>query len=214
MTLHELRRNYTFGELTRAGLSPDPIEQFQKWFDELRQADLPEWFESNAMTLSTCRDSGGVSSRIVLLKSISSQGFTFFSNYRSAKAKQLEANPRAALNFFWPMFERQVRIEGQVHKVASDISDDYFQQRPRRSQLGAIASPQSEVIGESELLAQRVEELEKQYLNQTIPRPAHWGGFILTPDVFEFWQGKPSRLHDRFQYRWTSASWKIERLAP
>jgi len=214
MTLHELRRNYTFGEMTRQSLALTPIEQFQRWFDELRQADLPEWFESNAMVLSTAGNSDQISSRVVLLKSLSNQGFTFFSNYRSAKAKQLEHNPRAALNFFWPMFDRQVRVEGIVSKVASEISDEYFQARPVRSRLGAIASPQSEAIADDEPLENRLEQLAAQYPDNVIPRPEHWGGYLLTPETLEFWQGKPSRLHDRFEYQRTPEGWKIQRLAP
>jgi pyridoxamine 5'-phosphate oxidase len=215
MTLHELRRNYVYGELTRKDLASDPIVQFRRWFEELRNADLPEWFESNAMVLSTEDEGRRVCSRIVLLKSISEQGFTFFSNYRSAKAKQLENNPRAALNFFWPMFDRQVRVEGVVSRVAPEISDEYFAARPVRSRLGAIASPQSQVIDDDAPLELAVEKLAAQYHpDNNIPRPDHWGGYQLVPDLVEFWQGKPSRLHDRFQYRSADDGWKIQRLAP
>lgn len=214
MTLHELRRNYTFGEMTRQSLAPSPIEQFQRWFDELRQVDLPEWFESNAMVLSTAGEAAEISSRVVLLKSLTDQGFTFFTNYRSAKAKQLDQNPRAALNFFWPMFDRQVRVEGVVSKVSPEISDEYFQARPVRSRLGAIASPQSAVIEDDEPLESRLEQLASRFPDNAIPRPEHWGGYVLAPEKMEFWQGKPSRLHDRFQYQKTSEGWKIQRLAP
>ncbi len=214
MTLHELRRNYVYGELARKSLAADPIDQFQLWFHELRNANLPEWFETNAMVLSTGDGQDRICSRVVLLKTISNEGFTFFSNYRSAKAKQLEQNPRAALNFFWPMMERQIRVEGSVHKAAPKVSDEYFQARPVQSRLGAIASPQSQIIPDDEPLELAVEKLAAHYADNVIPRPEHWGGFLLIPDLVEFWQGKPSRLHDRYQYRRSSTGWRIDRLAP
>ncbi len=214
MTLHDLRRNYVYGELTRASLAPNPIDQFQSWFQELRDADLPEWFETNAMVLSTGDSQDRICSRVVLLKSISNEGFTFFSNYRSAKAKQLEQNPRAALNFFWPMMDRQIRIEGSVRKAAPEVSDEYFQTRPVRSRLGAIASPQSQIIPDDEPLELAIEKLASQNSDNAIPRPEHWGGYLLTPDIVEFWQGKPSRLHDRYQYQRSPIGWDIHRLAP
>jgi pyridoxamine 5'-phosphate oxidase len=214
MTLHELRRNYVYGELNRSSLASDPIDQFQSWFQELRDADLPEWFETNAMVLSTSDNQHRVTSRIVLLKSISKEGFTFFSNYRSAKAKQLDENPNAALNFFWPMMDRQVRVEGTVFKATPEVSDEYFQARPVRSRLGAIASPQSQIIPDDEPLELAVERLGAQYSDNAIPRPEHWGGFLLVPHLLEFWQGKPSRLHDRYRYQKSSAGWEIHRLAP
>ncbi|MDZ4848940.1 MAG: pyridoxamine 5'-phosphate oxidase [Pirellulaceae bacterium] len=213
MTLHEFRKNYTYGELIRENLADDPIDQFQRWFDELRQADVPEWFELNAMVLST-GDATEIASRVVLLKSVSNQGFTFFTNYQSAKARQLEHNPQAALNFYWPMFERQVRVEGRVSRTSTEVSDAYFRARPKMSRLGAIASPQSDRIDDFEPLQARIESLEKQYPGDEIPRPEHWGGYQLLPDLIEFWQGKPSRLHDRFQYRRTANAWDIHRLAP
>ncbi len=214
MTLHELRRNYVYGELTRSGLASDPIDQFQSWFQELREADLPEWFETNAMVISTSDSEHHVASRVVLLKSISKDGFTFFSNYRSAKARQLEENSNAALNFFWPMMDRQVRVEGHVRKATPEVSDEYFQARPVRSRLGAIASPQSQIIPDDEPLELAVEKLAAQYSDNVIPRPEHWGGFLLVPQMIEFWQGKPSRLHDRYRYQRSPAGWDIHRLAP
>jgi pyridoxamine 5'-phosphate oxidase len=214
MTLHDLRRNYEYGELTRASLASDPIDQFQLWFQELRNAELPDWFETNAMVLSTSDCEHRVASRVVLLKSISNEGFTFFSNYRSSKAKQLDENPNAALNFFWPMMDRQVRVEGIVRKATPEVSDEYFQARPLRSRLGAIASPQSQIIPDDESLERAVEQLNAEYSDNIVPRPEHWGGYLLTPHRVEFWQGKPSRLHDRYRYQRTTSGWDIDRLAP
>lgn len=214
MPLQDLRRNYVYGSLTRKDLLSDPIQQFKLWFEELSKVELPDWFESNAMTLSTSTKEGLVSSRIVLLKHIDDNGFTFFSNYRSHKALQLDENNRAALNFFWPMFDRQVRIEGVVEKVDSQTSDTYFNARPLSSRLGAIASPQSQKIDDGDLLEKRVEELSAKYSDGNVPRPEHWGGFRLLPTMIEFWQGKPSRLHDRYQYSKNGTNWSISRLAP
>jgi pyridoxamine 5'-phosphate oxidase len=167
------------------------------------------------MTLSTSGEDGSVKSRVVLLKAVDT-GFCFFTNYDSSKGEQLSRNPKAAIHFFWPCFERQVRIEGIVSKTSEEFSDQYFQARPRSSQLGAIASPQSRVIDATYDLQHKVDELEKAYDGKIIPRPGNWGGYRLSPTMIEFWQGRPSRLHDRFRYlrESTTSPWAIDRLAP
>lgn len=193
---------------------------FQQWWDELQSLDLPEWFEANAMTLSTRTVTDGVASRVVLLKGLEDDGqpgFCFFTNYDSDKGNQLAACPSASLNFFWPCLERQVRVTGQVVKTSATMSDTYFAARPRSSQLGAIASPQSKILPATSDLQEKIDALEKSYEGKSIPRPEHWGGYRLIPDAIEFWQGRPSRLHDRFRYRKESdesKAWVIERLAP
>jgi pyridoxamine 5'-phosphate oxidase len=214
MTLEDMRRNYSRGHLQRADLAADPIEQFQRWFGDLQHAAVPEWFERNAMVLSTTDVNGRVSSRVVLLKSISAEGFAFFTNYQSAKAQQLAANAYAALNFYWPMLERQIRVEGPVQPVAAALSDEYFRGRPFRSRLAAIVSPQSTVIGEDNTFHDEVNRLAESYPDENVPRPAYWGGYCVTPLKVEFWHGRPSRLHDRFEYRREAERWNIVRLAP
>ncbi len=212
MSLPTLRRNYLYGSLSREALKISPMDQFALWFDELKSAEVPDWFEINAMTLATATGTGSVSSRIVLLKALEEDGFCFFTNYRSHKAQHLFENPHASLTFFWPMFERQVRVEGLVAKTSSETSDAYFQSRPVLSRLGAIASPQSHPIPDDEPLEKRVHDLQQQYPNDDIPRPEFWGGFRLKPTMIEFWQGKPSRLHDRFRYDRSGDHWTIQRI--
>lgn len=226
MTIHHLRRDYLFGSLTLQDLPSDPWLLFETWFQQLREAELPSWFELNAMTLSTVNsgstfssgaaDAVGVSSRIVLLKQMDRNGFTFFTNYDSEKGDQIASHALVALHFFWPVFDRQVRIEGLATRTSGEVSDAYFAARPRSSQLGAIASPQSKPIDEESKLDVLVRDLEFQYEGKSIPRPNNWGGFCVTPSMFEFWQGKPSRLHDRFRYRKSDSpeAWSITRLAP
>jgi pyridoxamine 5'-phosphate oxidase len=190
----------------------DPIRQFQLWFDEAIAAKLPM---PDAMSLATVTPDGRPTARMVLLKQVDADGFVFFTNYNSNKAKQLEINPYAALVFYWSQFERQVRVEGKVSKTAAEESAAYFATRPRESQIGAWASPQSEVISAREVLEQRAHELAQQYCDRDIDCPAHWGGFRLVPDRIEFWKGGVGRLHDRILYELQpDESWTIKRLAP
>jgi pyridoxamine 5'-phosphate oxidase len=190
----------------------DPIQQFQVWFDEAIAAKLPM---PDAMSLATVTPDCRPTSRMVLLKQVDGYGFVFFTNYESAKAKQLETNPYAALVFYWPQLERQVRVEGKVTKTSAEESAAYFKTRPRESQIGAWASPQSEVIAAREVLEQRARELAELYCDRDVDCPAHWGGYRLTPDRIEFWKGRVGRLHDRILYELQpDGSWTIERLAP
>jgi pyridoxamine 5'-phosphate oxidase len=190
----------------------DPIRQFQLWFDEAIAAKLPM---PDAMSLATVTPDGRPTARMVLLKQVDADGFVFFTNYNSNKAKQLEINPYAALVFYWSQFERQVRVEGKVSKTAAEESAAYFATRPRESQIGAWASPQSDVISAREVLEQRAHELAEQYCDRDIDCPAHWGGFRLVPDRIEFWKGRVGRLHDRILYELQpDESWTIKRLAP
>jgi pyridoxamine 5'-phosphate oxidase len=196
--------------LERGALDPDPIRQFATWFRPVLARDT----DATAMTLATVDKDGGPSARTVLLKDFDERGFVFYTNYRSPKARALADHPRAALVFHWPDRERQVCVSGPVIRVSDEESDAYFLTRPRESQLGAWASPQSEVIASREELDHRVAEFERRFAGREVPRPPYWGGFRLAPDVVEFWQGRPSRLHDRFRYRKAAGGWVIERLAP
>jgi pyridoxamine 5'-phosphate oxidase len=190
----------------------DPIKQFQSWFNDGFQAKLPM---PDAMSLATVTPDGRPTARMVLLKQVDDEGFVFFTNYQSSKARQLEINPYAALVFYWPQFERQVRVEGKVTKTSAEESAAYFKTRPRESQIGAWASPQSEVISAREVLEQRAHELSDEYCDREIDCPTHWGGFRLKPDRIEFWKGRVGRLHDRLLYELQpDGSWTIKRLAP
>ncbi|HEX3183872.1 MAG TPA: pyridoxamine 5'-phosphate oxidase [Pyrinomonadaceae bacterium] len=190
----------------------DPIKQFQLWFDEAVAAKLPL---AEAMTLATATPEGRPSARMVLLKQVDEDGFVFFTNYHSAKASQLESNPYAALVFYWNPLDRQVRIEGRVERTSAEESESYFQTRPRESQIGAWASPQSSVIAGREVLEERARELEAYYRDRAIECPGHWGGYRLRPDKIEFWKSRIGRLHDRILYELTSdGTWSINRLAP
>ena len=190
----------------------DPVAQFQRWFADAIAAGLPL---PEAMSLSTITPEGKPAARMVLLKRVDAEGFVFFTNYRSAKAGELAANPNASLVFFWPPLERQVRVEGVVSKTSAAESREYFASRPRGSQIGAWASPQSEVIPGREVLEQRRAELEEVYRDDEIPWPEHWGGYCLKPERIEFWKGRRDRLHDRILYvRQPDESWTIQRLAP
>jgi pyridoxamine 5'-phosphate oxidase len=199
-------------ELDENLIERDPIRQFQIWFSEAQNAKLPL---PDAMTLATATPDGRPSARMVLLKQVDDNGFVFFTNYRSAKAAQLDANPYAALVFYWAQLDRQVRVEGSVVKTSPEESAAYFQTRPRESQIGAWASPQSEVISARAVLEQRARDLEKQYCEREIDCPGYWGGYRLKPDRIEFWKSRPGRLHDRLLYeRNAEGGWTIKRLAP
>lgn len=212
-SIADLRQNYTLAGLVEADVNCDPIQQFNLWFQQALNADL---IEPNAMTLATATPDGKPSARIVLLKGVSDRGFVFYTNYESQKGKQLVANPYAALVFLWDKLERQIRIEGKVKKLSPAESAEYFHSRPKASQLGAWASNQSSVIQCREVLEQKLADLQAQYSNdKTVPLPEHWGGFRVIPNRIEFWQGRPSRLHDRLVYDLQGdGSWLISRLSP
>ena len=211
-SLADLRQNYTRDGLLEADADPDPFVQFKVWFDQVLSTPI---IEPNAMTLATVGASGQPKARIVLLKHFDDRGFTFFTNYNSHKGQELEQTPQAALVFWWGELERQIRIEGSIEKVDIAESDGYFSLRPWESRLGAWASQQSEVIESRDILEKRLEKLKSEYADLTVPRPPHWGGFRLIPDRLEFWQGRPSRLHDRLCYRrLKEGKWLRERLSP
>jgi pyridoxamine 5'-phosphate oxidase len=199
------------GELRETDLDPDPVEQFRSWFASAREVipDRPE-----ALTLATVTADGRPAARIVLLKEFDATGFVFYTNFHSAKGRELDANPHASLLFWWVPLDRQVRVDGSVTRVSAEESDAYFATRPRGSQLGAWASEQSSVITGRGDLDARVQEMEQTYRDLTIPRPPHWGGYRVAPDMFEFWQGRADRLHDRFRYRRAGSEWIVERLSP
>jgi pyridoxamine 5'-phosphate oxidase len=212
MDLASIRRDYETGALHRRDLDEDPIKQFERW---LNDAIAAQQIEPTAMTLATATPDGRPSARIVLLKGVDAAGFVFFTNYLSQKGREIEANPNVELVFFWDKLERTVRVHGTVTRTSREESDAYFRQRPKRSQIGAAASNQSEVVADREMLEKRFAELEKQYEDGAVPTPAHWGGFRVRPETIEFWQGRRSRLHDRFRYRRdASGAWAIERIAP
>ncbi len=209
--LAKIRREYSREELSKEHVAQDPFDQFRLWLDEAIAAELPE---PTAMCLSTADAEGRPSSRMVLLKGYDSSGFVFFTNYNSRKGRHLAENPFAALNFFWPELERQVRISGNVNKVSADESDEYFITRPFASRVGAWASNQSEVIASRTVVAAKAAKLIIKYASGNVPRPPHWGGYRVVADQIEFWQGRPSRLHDRIIYKLVNNEWKISRLSP
>ena len=207
-----IRKDYSSQNLLETDVERNPIDQFQKWWDEAIKSEIDE---VNAMTLATASSDGMPSARIMLLKGFDKNGFVFFTNYKSYKAMHLEENPKACLVFFWKELERQVRITGLVKRVSEKESDEYFYSRPVGSQVGAWASNQSQVIESREWLQNRVHQLNEEFKQKELKRPPHWGGYVVTPVIIEFWQGRPSRLHDRIQYTLTEDSnWKIERLSP
>ena len=211
LAIADLRKDYTLEELSESEVDSSPFVQFQHWFDQAVEAQLPE---PNAMTIATATKDGIPSARIVLLKGFDDRGFVFYTNYNSHKAQELIDNPHAALVFLWTELERQIRIVGSVEKISAEESDTYFYSRPIASRLGAWASEQSQVIVNRSVLEQRLEDLKAQYENQNIPRPSHWGGFRVKPVGIEFWQGRSSRLHDRLRYQLQNGEWMLDRLSP
>lgn len=212
MNLANLRNEYSLQKLDEKDVQLNPVAQFKIWFNEALKAEV---IEPNAMNLATVKPDGTPSTRIVLLKGVEQERFVFFSNYGSHKAGQLNNNHQAAILFFWPELQRQVRIEGTVGKIPTEQSDEYFASRPRGSQIGAHVSPQSHVIPNRAFLDEMVLKYTNQFEGKNVPRPENWGGYALTPFRFEFWQGRENRLHDRIQYRLLpSNQWLIERLSP
>lgn len=234
MGISDLRREYNLTGLRREDLAPEPLAQFRLWFDQAtgaRRSGLVlkfvvglyksllglkkvEQIDVNAMTLATVNERGEPSARVVLLKGVNEGGFVFYTNYNSRKGRELAENPHAALVFYWPELERQVSAAGMVSKVTAEESDAYFRSRPRGSRLAAWASNQSEAVPNRATLEERWIAFEKKFPAE-VPRPPHWGGYVLTPERVEFWQGRPNRLHDRFVYtRQSQGSWRVERLCP
>lgn len=207
-----IRKEYAMQTLSEKDIEANPFLQFAKWWDEAIKSELEE---VNAMTLATASANGVPSARIVLLKAATDEGFIFFTNYNSNKGMELAQNPKACLVFFWSPLERQIRIEGIVEKISEAESDEYFASRPMESRIGAWASPQSSVIVARETIEKNVAMYQQQFTDGNIPRPPHWGGYIVKPVQVEFWQGRPGRLHDRIQYTLVKeGGWKTERLAP
>lgn len=209
--LYNLREDFSKTELNETDALPEPYEMFELWMNDAINAMVKE---PNAMNLSTVGTDMSPSSRIVLLKQFRKEGFVFFTNYESKKAKQLSENPKCALTFVWLELERQIRIEGVAEKISAQESDSYFEVRPFNSRLGAWASPQSSIIPDRQYLDNLLVKFNKEFSGREIVRPENWGGYIVKPCLFEFWQGRPSRLHDRIQYKLTDGRWSIDRLAP
>ncbi len=210
-SLSHIRREYNLKQLNKTDVNPDPTKQFSEWMAEAIESRC---HEPNATTLATSTFDGKPSARIVLLKDFGPDGFTFFGNYESKKGKQILQNPHGAMVLFWPELERQVRIEGVIKKTSDDISNYYFKTRPEKSKIGAWASPQSQVIPNRKYLENLKSDFQEEFSGKTITRPPNWGGYALIPNLFEFWQGRPNRLHDRIQYTLLNKEWLIERLAP
>lgn len=214
MDLENLRKQYTKDGLDESDLAASPFDQFRQWFEQVQQFELGEDFELNAMALATANAQGQVSNRIVLLKSYDDEGFRFFTNYESRKGRDLAENPHAALLFYWPFVERQIRIEGRVEKTAVEISRKYFDSRPRKSRISAVISPQSQTVPNRQYLDDASEHELQRVGDGPIDLPDYWGGYVLTPTRFEFWQGRENRLHDRLQYEWADGQWSVRRLGP
>ena len=209
--ISDSRIDYSKSELDEKIIDKDPIAEFARWMKEVIDKKLPE---PNVMVLSTVSEERKPSSRVLLLRGFDENGFVFFTNYHSKKGKDIDRNPNASMNFFWHDAEKQVRVEGVLEKISAEESDAYFKSRPRESQLGAWTSQQSESVGSRAELEKKYKETEEKFKGVDVPRPPHWGGYLLKPDVIEFWQGRPSRLHDRIQYTLKNEKWVIERLAP
>ena len=212
MDLSDFRKQYTKGQLLESEVSSNPFELFGHWFDEVQSYGKEH--EANAMTLSTHLLEGGISSRVVLLKEVRDDGFIFYTNYNSSKGNSIAHDKRVCLSFFWQSMERQVIIQGIATKLSTKDSDQYFNSRPRGSQLGAHVSDQSKKIEDRASLETKLAALETQYQGNPVPRPIHWGGYVVTPSSVEFWQGRPNRLHDRLLYKRESSAWTITRLSP
>lgn len=210
--LTDYRKTYEKDSLSKESMDSNPIKQFQDWFHEVEEKGGVE--EANAMTVSTVDENGFPKNRVVLLKKFDDNGFYFYTNYNSDKGKALAQNNKICLSFFWPNLERQVIISGIAEKTSEADSTEYFHSRPKGSQIGAMASPQSEVIKSREFLEENLAQLQEKYKNSEVPKPEYWGGYIIKPVSVEFWQGRPNRLHDRIRYTKTESDWKIERLAP
>ena len=208
----DIRKEYSKSTLDTGSVAKDPITQFERWFDEAMESKVPE---PNALTLSTVSEDGRPSGRIVLLKGVEKGKFIFYTNYQSQKGKELENNPACSLTFFWPELERQVRIEGVAVRADSPSAEKYFQSRPRESQVGAWASPQSAIIANREILEERVKKIQEKFKDvEKLPKPNQWGGYEVEPNESEFWQGRPNRLHDRIVFTKVDGQWRVHRLAP
>lgn len=210
-SLHQMRQEYAAGSLTEDNMPHNPMELFKEWLDFTINAGLTE---PNAMTVATATPDGKPSARVVLLKEVNDKGFVFYTNYLSRKGKELSVNPEVAVVFDWHDIERQVRVEGKVEKLSEEESEAYFNERPEDAKIGAWASPQSKIVKDREELEKLEEEIEEQFEDMPVHRPSHWGGYLIMPSVIEFWQGRPSRMHDRIVYYKSEGDWKMHRLAP
>ena len=210
-SLHQMRQEYAAGSLNETNMPHNPMEVFNVWLDFAINSGLTE---PNAMTVATATADGKPSARVVLLKEVNDNGFVFFTNYMSRKGRELIVNPEVAIVFDWHNLERQVRVEGRAEKLSAEESEAYFNERPEDAKIGAWASPQSKIVKDREELEKHLEEIEEQFEDMPVHRPSHWGGYLIRPSVIEFWQGRPSRMHDRIVYYKTEEGWTMHRLAP